>query len=114
MAVRASITAPAPPPSHLTPQVPQFLLEAGYGCARFPERGGTIGVTQPRRVAAISTATRVADELGESIGETVGYQVGGGCLRGLASDIGRLAKLPSRGSTGSGQSGLGYGPLWFW
>ena len=34
-----------------------------------------VGVTQPRRVAAISTATRVADELNTSLGQVVGYQV---------------------------------------
>lgn len=58
-----------------TTQVPQFLYEAGYGCAAFPERSGVIGVTQPRRVAATSTAHRVAEELGSSIGQTVGFQV---------------------------------------
>ncbi|KAI8463435.1 MAG: P-loop containing nucleoside triphosphate hydrolase protein [Monoraphidium minutum] len=58
-----------------TTQVPQFLLEAGYGCAAFPERAGAIGVTQPRRVAAVSTAGRVAAELGSKIGGLVGYQV---------------------------------------
>ncbi len=34
-----------------------------------------IGVTQPRRVAAVSTATRVADELDTPLGSVVGYQV---------------------------------------
>ena len=34
-----------------------------------------VGVTQPRRVAAVSTATRVADELNTSLGQVVGYQV---------------------------------------
>ena len=34
-----------------------------------------IGVTQPRRVAAVSTATRVADELDSRLGSVVGYQV---------------------------------------
>jgi hypothetical protein len=58
-----------------TTQVPQFLLEAGYGCPDFPERAGAICVTQPRRVAAISTAERVAAELGVKLGTTVGYQV---------------------------------------
>ena len=60
--------------------MPQFLYEAGYGCAAFPERAGAIGVTQPRRVAAVSTATRVAQELGEGVGQTVGYQVSSGAL----------------------------------
>ncbi|KAL4857499.1 ATP-dependent RNA helicase DEAH13 [Chlorella vulgaris] len=58
-----------------TTQVPQFLYEAGYGCKLFPERSGAIGVTQPRRVAAISTAERVADELDSRLGQVVGYQV---------------------------------------
>jgi ATP-dependent RNA helicase DHX37/DHR1 len=59
-----------------TTQVPQFLLEAGFGCKDFAERAGAIVVTQPRRVAAISTAERVAGELGVTLGSTVGYQVG--------------------------------------
>ena len=58
-------------------QVPQFLFEAGYGSPAFPERAGLIGVTQPRRVAAISTAHRVAEELASPVGGAVGYQVGG-------------------------------------
>lgn len=60
-----------------TTQVPQFLLEAGFGCKQFAERPGMIGVTQPRRVAAVSTARRVAEEVGDSSNKTglVGYQV---------------------------------------
>ena len=42
-------------------QVPQFLFEAGYG------NYGMIGITQPRRVAATSTAERVGVEMGEPI-----------------------------------------------
>lgn len=45
-------------------QVPQFLYEAGY-CA---EEGVKIGITQPRRVAASSTAIRVAVEMNCPIG----------------------------------------------
>ncbi|XP_038217928.1 ATP-dependent RNA helicase DHX30-like [Zerene cesonia] len=37
--------------------------------------GTTALVSEPRRVAAIGLAQRVADELGEGVGETVGYQV---------------------------------------
>eukprot|EP00940_MAST-03C_sp_MAST-3C-sp2_P000557 g557.t1 len=44
-----------------TTQVPQFFFEAGYGTN--PKTPGIIAVTQPRRVAAISTAQRVAVEL---------------------------------------------------
>ncbi|KAK9844506.1 hypothetical protein WJX74_003358 [Apatococcus lobatus] len=58
-----------------TTQVPQFLLESGYGCRNFAERAGLIGVTQPRRLAAISSAQRVAAELGHKVGSSVGYQV---------------------------------------
>lgn len=60
-----------------TTQVPQFLLEAGFGCKEFAERSGMIGVTQPRRVAAVSTAERVAEEVGVSASGQglVGYQV---------------------------------------
>ena len=58
-----------------TTQVPQFLFEAGYGdktCAAHP---GAVAVTQPRRVAVTSTATRVARELNVALGKEVGYQV---------------------------------------
>lgn len=60
-----------------TTQVPQFLLEAGFGCKDFPERAGIVGVTQPRRVAAVSTARRVGDEVGDSSSRAslIGYQV---------------------------------------
>ncbi len=52
-----------------TTQLPQYLKEAGLA------RNGMIGVTQPRRVAAISVAHRVAQEVGCQIGSTVGYKV---------------------------------------
>lgn len=58
-----------------TTQVPQFLLEAGYGCDEFPERSGAIAVTQPRRVAAVATARRIADEVNSPLGTRVGYAV---------------------------------------
>lgn len=41
-----------------TTQVPQFLYEAGYA-----ENGKIIGITEPRRVAAISMSQRVAREM---------------------------------------------------
>ena len=58
-----------------TTQVPQFLYEAGYGSASFSERAGQIGVTQPRRIAATSTAARVAHELDAPLGSRVGFQI---------------------------------------
>ena len=53
-------------------QIPQFLYESGYG------KYGYIGCTQPRRVAATSTASRVSFELGEkkmSKNGLVAYQI---------------------------------------
>ncbi|CAL2029636.1 unnamed protein product [Caenorhabditis brenneri] len=54
-----------------TTQVPQFILEDAYANNK-PVR---IMVTQPRRIAAISIAERVAKERGERLGGTVGYQI---------------------------------------
>lgn len=56
-----------------TTQVPQFLFEAGYGCPDGPTPG-LIGITQPRRVAAVSMSKRVAQELGDH-GDKVAYQI---------------------------------------
>ncbi len=50
-------------------QLPKMCLEAGRGIA------GKIGCTQPRRIAAITIAHRIADELGETIGHSVGYKI---------------------------------------
>ncbi|KAK9202745.1 hypothetical protein WN943_012996 [Citrus x changshan-huyou] len=58
-----------------TTQVPQFLFEAGFGSNRCSSRSGRIGVTQPRRVAVLATAKRVAFELGLHLGKEVGFQV---------------------------------------
>ena len=53
-----------------TTQLPQYLHEAGY------TKGGLkIGCTQPRRVAAMSVAARVADEMGVRLGNEVGYAI---------------------------------------
>ncbi|KAK1367944.1 RNA helicase [Heracleum sosnowskyi] len=58
-----------------TTQVPQFLYEAGFGSSRSSVKSGMIGVTQPRRVAVLATAKRVAFELGLHLGKEVGFQV---------------------------------------
>lgn len=60
-----------------TTQIPQFLWESGYG---HPEgstfgRDGCILVTEPRRVAAVSMARRVAEELNVTFGGEVCYHV---------------------------------------
>ncbi|CAN9513034.1 unnamed protein product [Ophioblennius macclurei] len=52
-----------------TTQVPQFLYEAGYASG-----GGIIGVTEPRRVAAVSMSHRVAKEMNLPT-QVVSYQI---------------------------------------
>lgn len=56
-----------------TTQIPQFLFEAGFGNPESPTPG-VVGITQPRRVAAVSMANRVKEELGDH-GDRVAYQV---------------------------------------
>ncbi|KAG6896276.1 hypothetical protein C0992_009399 [Termitomyces sp. T32_za158] len=56
-----------------TTQVPQFLYEAGFGSPD-SENPGMIGITQPRRVAAMSMAARVAHELSLT-SSRVSYQI---------------------------------------
>ncbi len=62
-----------------TTQVPQFLYEAGYSLrgkreGSDDERRSLIGVTEPRRVAAVSMARRVQEEMGFN-GSEVAYQI---------------------------------------
>jgi pre-mRNA-splicing factor ATP-dependent RNA helicase DHX38/PRP16 len=52
-----------------TTQLGQFLYEEGYTA------NGVIGCTQPRRVAAMSVAKRVSEEMGCELGSTVGYSI---------------------------------------
>ncbi|GBM13433.1 Pre-mRNA-splicing factor ATP-dependent RNA helicase DHX16 [Araneus ventricosus] len=53
-----------------TTQIPQYLYEAGY-----TEGNKKIGCTQPRRVAAMSVAARVAEEISVKLGNEVGYSI---------------------------------------
>lgn len=52
-----------------TTQLPKICLTLGRGVQ------GLIGHTQPRRIAARTVASRVAEELNTPLGESVGYQV---------------------------------------
>jgi ATP-dependent helicase HrpA len=67
-------------------QLPKLCLELGRGVL------GTIGHTQPRRIAARSIAERVAEELTTDVGDLVGYtvrftdQVGDGTLVKVMTD----------------------------
>ncbi|PXF41069.1 Pre-mRNA-splicing factor ATP-dependent RNA helicase DEAH1 [Gracilariopsis chorda] len=49
-----------------TTQIPQYLIEEGFG---------SVVCTQPRRVAAMSVAARVAYEMGVKLGNEVGYSI---------------------------------------
>lgn len=52
-----------------TTQLPAYLYEGGFA------KEGKIVCTQPRRIAAMSVAKRVAEELGSRLGQLVGYSV---------------------------------------
>lgn len=52
-----------------TTQITQYLAESGF------QARGKIGCTQPRRVAAMSVAKRVAEEFGCRLGTEVGYTI---------------------------------------
>jgi len=52
-----------------TTQIPQYLHEIGY------TKMGKVGITQPRRVAAMSVATRVSQEMCTKLGHEVGYSI---------------------------------------
>ena len=55
-----------------TTQVPQYLLKRLYPRE---SSGKVIGITQPRRIAAVTVARRVSEEFGCKLGGAVGYAV---------------------------------------
>lgn len=50
-------------------QIPQYLYEHGW------HTKGIIGITQPRRISAVTLANRVSEEMGDVVGQTVGFSV---------------------------------------
>ncbi|KAI0043022.1 hypothetical protein FA95DRAFT_1499245, partial [Auriscalpium vulgare] len=54
-----------------TTQVPQFVVYSDLPHTK----GRVVACTQPRRVAAMSVAKRVADEMDVSLGKQVGYSI---------------------------------------
>ena len=50
-------------------QLPLLAMQAGFGI------GGTIGHTQPRRIAATGVANRIASQLGSPLGQDIGYKI---------------------------------------
>ena len=69
-AVRANqvVVVEGPTGSGKTTQLPQMLLDEGIGV-------GAIALTQPRRIAAVSIAWRIAAEMGVQVGHEVGYAI---------------------------------------
>ncbi len=63
------VVVEGPTGSGKTTQLPRILLRAGVGGP------GRIGVTQPRRIAAVSVAWRIAAEEGVECGAEVGYTI---------------------------------------
>ncbi len=63
------IVVESPTGSGKTTQLPLILHEAGY------TNYGMVGVTQPRRIAAVSVSEYIAKQLGEKIPGLVGYKM---------------------------------------
>ena len=66
-------------------KIPQFILDDAL--QKNPKTACKILVTQPRRVAAIKLAERVAAERRERVGKTVGYCIGGERHRSQATPL---------------------------
>ena len=63
------IVVESPTGSGKTTQIPKILHEAGFA------KQGRIGVTQPRRIAAVSVSNFIARQYGEQVPATVGYKM---------------------------------------
>jgi RNA helicase HrpA len=63
------VVVESPTGSGKTTQIPQILYDAGYF------KTGIIGVTQPRRIAAVSVTEFIARQMGKEIPDTVGYKM---------------------------------------
>ena len=63
------IVVESPTGSGKTTQLPLILHEAGYS------RHGVVGVTQPRRIAALSVCDYIARQIGSSVPGEVGYKM---------------------------------------
>ncbi|GHV66518.1 ATP-dependent helicase HrpA [Spirochaetia bacterium] len=69
LAQSQAVVVESPTGSGKTTQLPVILHDAGYG------KNGMIGVTQPRRIAAVSVSEFIARQLGTEIPGTVGYKM---------------------------------------
>jgi len=64
-----AIVVESPTGSGKTTQLPVILHQAGYA------KSGAIGVTQPRRIAALSVSEFIARQMGCTLGGLVGYKM---------------------------------------
>ncbi|MDR2952058.1 MAG: ATP-dependent RNA helicase [Treponema sp.] len=69
LADNQAVVVESPTGSGKTTQLPLILYEAGYA------RGGIIGVTQPRRIAAVSVSEFIARQAGVAIPQLIGYKM---------------------------------------
>ena len=69
LAANQVVVVESPTGSGKTTQIPQILYEAGYS------ESGLIGMTQPRRIAAVSVSEFIARQLGVSIPDIIGYKM---------------------------------------
>ncbi len=53
----------------------QYLLESGWATDQSQSVGSVVAVTQPRRIAATTLASRVAEETATVLGDRVGYSI---------------------------------------
>ncbi|KAH7699885.1 DEAD box protein/DEAH protein box helicase [Aphelenchoides avenae] len=58
-----------------TTQIPQWCADWARDRSKFLGKKYIVGCTQPRRVAAMSVATRVAEEMDVQLGQEVGYSI---------------------------------------
>jgi HrpA-like RNA helicase len=69
LASSQAVVVESPTGSGKTTQLPVILHEAGYS------QGGIIGVTQPRRIAAVSVSEFIARQMGTTIPGIIGYKM---------------------------------------
>ncbi|MGL1902457.1 MAG: helicase-related protein [Fibrobacterales bacterium] len=72
---KPGVVVSAPPGTGKSTRIPLYCRE--WNSRSFREDGKAVVVLQPRRLAAISLANRVAEESGTAIGQTIGYAVRG-------------------------------------
>ena len=70
-----ALVVESPTGSGKTTQLPLILYEAGYACSKSETQSGIIGVTQPRRIAAVSVSEFIARQLNTTIPGLIGYKM---------------------------------------